>query len=85
MSSAATSFDASNLDAYMDELGQWHLELAILRNLVNHILLELDGPDWMTSAAHIAEARFSHLIETCPFLPRLPEVQDSLPLSAVAG
>lgn len=52
---------------YLRQLDAWHLELAILRNVVDHILVELDGPDWMTSAAHIARDRFSHLIETFPF------------------
>lgn len=52
--------------SYAQKLDAWHLELAILRNLVDHILSELDGPDWMTSSAHIARDRFAHLVETFP-------------------
>lgn len=53
--------------SYLRQLDAWHLELAIVRNVVDHILAELDGPDWMTSAAHVARDRFAHLIETFPF------------------
>lgn len=39
---------------YVRQLNEWHLELAMLRDLVDHILGEVEGPDWMTSSAHIA-------------------------------
>mgnify|MGYP000874382982 FL=1 len=52
---------------YVRQLNEWHLELAMLRDLVDHILTEIEGPDWMTSSAHIAQDRFAHLVETCPF------------------
>ncbi len=52
---------------YVLQLNQWHLELAMLRDLVGHILSEVDGPYWIGSSAHIAQDRFNHLVETCPF------------------
>lgn len=52
---------------YDRQFNDWHLELAMLRDMVNHLLSEVDGPDWLTSSAHIAQDRFSHLVETCPF------------------
>ena len=52
---------------YVRQLNEWHLELAMLRDLVDHILTEIEGPGWMTSSAHIAQDRFAHLVETCPF------------------
>lgn len=52
---------------YVCHLNAWHLELAMLRDLIDHILREVDGPDWVGSASHIALERFSHLVETCPF------------------
>lgn len=52
---------------YDRALNEWHLELAMLRDLIDHILDELEGPDWMTSSAHIAQERFLHLVESCPF------------------
>lgn len=52
---------------YVRRLNEWHLELAMLRDLVDHILTEIEGPDWMTSSAHIAQDRFAHLVETFPF------------------
>lgn len=54
-------------DQYVRQLNEWHLELAMLRDLVDHILGEVEGPDWMTSSAHIAQDRFAHLVETFPF------------------
>lgn len=54
-------------DPYVRQLNDWHLELSMLRDLVDHILTEAEGPDWITSAAHIAQERFSHLVETLPF------------------
>ena len=52
---------------YLDHLNHWHLELAMVRDLVQHILEEADGPEWLTSAAHIASSRFSHLVDSFPF------------------
>lgn len=54
---------------YVRQLNDWHLELAMLRDLIDHILREVDDdcPDWVGSASHIALERFSYLVETCPF------------------
>lgn len=52
---------------YVLQLNAWHLELVMLRDLVDHILTEVEGPDWMTSSAHIAQDRFSYLVESFPF------------------
>jgi len=60
-------------DPYIRQLNDWHLELAMLRDLVDHILTELEGPDWMTSSAHIAQVRFTHLVESFPFPPDVPQ------------
>lgn len=57
-------------ETYDSELNRWHLELAMLHDLVAHIFDEMDGPEWATSAAHIAEQRFHHLVESCPFPSR---------------
>lgn len=59
-------------DPYIRQLNEWHLELAMLRDLVDHILTELEGPDWMTSSAHIAQVRFKHLVDSIPFPPDVP-------------
>ena len=53
---------------YRRSLDGWHLQLAMLRDLVDHILTELDGPEWMTSAAGSCQHRFLELIETMPML-----------------
>ena len=52
---------------YVRQLNEWHLELAMLRDLVDHILTEIEGPGWMTSLAHLVQDRFANLVETCPF------------------
>jgi len=52
---------------YDRALNEWHLELAMLRDLVNELLWQMEGAEWMKSASHIAGHRFSHLVETCPF------------------
>lgn len=52
---------------YVTQLNDWHLELAMLRDLVSHIFDEIDGPEWQTSSAHIARDRFDYLVETFPF------------------
>lgn len=56
-------------EAYVRQLNEWHLELAMLRDLVGHIFTELEGPEWLSSAAHIAGDRLSHLVESFPFPP----------------
>lgn len=55
---------------YIRQLNDWHLELAMLRDLVGHILDEAEGPEWLGAAGHIAQARFSHLVESMPFPDR---------------
>lgn len=55
---------------YHRALNDWHLELAMLRDLVNELLWQMEGEGWMKSAGHIAGLRFSHLVETCPFPPQ---------------
>lgn len=60
-------------DPYIRQLNEWHLELAMLRDLVDHILTELEGPDWMTSSAHIAQVRFNYLVDSIPFPPDVPQ------------
>lgn len=52
---------------YVRQINEYQLELAMLRDAVEHILGELDGPEWMTSTAHILQGRFSHLVESFPF------------------
>lgn len=52
---------------YDRALNEWHLELAMLRDLVNELLWQMEGEEWMKSASHIAGNRFSQLVETCPF------------------
>lgn len=63
---------------YVRQLNEWHLEVAILRDLVNHILSEIDGPEWICSAAHLAQHRFTQLVESFPFPldSHLAETQD---------
>lgn len=62
------SMMASRVGEYHRLLDSWHLQLAMLRDLVDHILTELEGPEWMTSAAGICQHRFLELIETMPML-----------------
>lgn len=57
----------SKVTEYDRQLNEWHLELAMLRDLVNELLSQMDGDEWMKSAGHIAGSRFSHLVESCPF------------------
>lgn len=63
--------ELQNVDGKVKEydraLNEWHLELAMLRDLVNELLWQMEGEEWMKSAGHIAGNRFSHLVETCPF------------------
>lgn len=57
-------------DEYVRELNRFHLELAMLNDAVSHLFSELEGPEWMTSSAHIFQERFAHLVETFPFPPK---------------
>lgn len=52
---------------YLRNLNQWHLELAMLNDLVQHILGEIEGEDWMTSGAYLCRQKFAALVESCPF------------------
>lgn len=52
---------------YIRQINEYQTELAMLRDAVDHILDELEGPKWMTSTAHILQGRFSHLVESFPF------------------
>ena len=52
---------------YHRALDQWHLELAMTNDLVQHILREIEGEDWMTSGAFLCCQKLTALIESCPF------------------
>ena len=52
---------------YTDSLNMWHLELAMLRDVVNQLLFSMEGPEWQSSAAHICSDRFDQLVESMPF------------------
>lgn len=54
---------------YVRQLNDWHLELSMLRDLLDHILTSVDGPEWLTSGAHISSDRLAHLVESFPFPP----------------
>jgi len=52
---------------YLRNLNQWHIELAMLNDLVQHILGEIEGEDWMTSGASICGQKLAALVESLPF------------------
>ena len=61
-------------DSFVRQLNDYQLELAMLRDGIEHIFQEMDGPDWMLSSAHIFGERFLHLVETFPFPPEIVSV-----------
>lgn len=54
-------------DPHVRALNEHHLQLAMVSDIMGHIVLEMDGPSWMLSAARIAQDRLAHLVETYPF------------------
>lgn len=54
-------------ESYVKALNAWHLELAIVQEVVAHLLAEGDGPEWWGAAGHIVSGRFRDLVEACPF------------------
>lgn len=55
---------------YFRCLCDWHLELGMLRDLLDHIFSELGdgaGPDWLSSSSHIALHRLDFLLNSFPF------------------
>lgn len=52
---------------YLEAVNAWHLELAIVEEVVSHLLGQVDGPDWVTSAGHVACLRLRDLVEGFPF------------------
>lgn len=54
----------ADLKAYREALDHWHLELAMLRDAVNHHIVIPEGPDeWWLSLSHILQHRFDELVE----------------------
>lgn len=56
-------------EEYHRTLDSWHLELSILRDLVVHVLDEVDTRDepGLAACAYFAKDRFEHLVESFPF------------------
>lgn len=48
-------------------LNEWHLELAMVGDVVAHLLREGNGPEWWSSAGHIVSERLRELVESFPF------------------
>lgn len=65
----AAATQVSAIQAYSQRLNAWHLELAAVCKVVGHVIDEMDGdePDWMHAAGKLAQDKFLHLVETCPF------------------
>lgn len=59
-----TAMNEADLKAYREALDHWHLELAMLRDAVNHHIVIPEGPDeWWLSLSHILQHRFDELVE----------------------
>lgn len=68
MAEAKLSNINGTLKAYTDDLNAWHLQLAMLMDIIGHVFDELeDVPDWMISTSALCKERLLHLVETCPF------------------
>jgi hypothetical protein len=67
--SAQLDRQSADFKSYIDRLNSWHLQLAGVRDVVSHVFDELDrdAPEWMHATALLAQDRFSHLVESCPF------------------
>ena len=52
---------------YLRNLNEWHIELAMTIDVVQHILSEIEGEDWMTSGASICGQKLAALVESLPF------------------
>lgn len=61
--------DSYHSNPHVRALNDYHLELSMVADVFGHIVCEMDGPEWMTSAARIAQHRLAHLVENFPFPP----------------
>ncbi len=52
---------------YLELVNAWHLELAIVEEVISHVLAEADGPGWVGSTGHVAALRLRDLVEGFPF------------------
>ena len=55
----------------IDALDAWHLELAIVQDVVSHLLGHIEGPEWMSSAGYLATRRLAELVEGFPLPARV--------------
>lgn len=55
------------IESLADQLNQHQLELAMISDVLAHIVGELDGPEWMVAAGRMCQDRLSHLVESMPF------------------
>ena len=55
---------------YDRALNEWHCELSCVVDVVDHVLQEVEGPGWLTSAGFVCRGRLAYLVESLPFLER---------------
>lgn len=55
------------IESLADQLNEHQLQLAMISDVLSHVVGELDGPDWMTAAVRMCHDRLSHLVESVPF------------------
>lgn len=54
----------------IDALDAWHLELAIVQEVVVHLLGQIEGPEWMSAAGYLVSRRLAELVEGFPLPSR---------------
>lgn len=52
---------------YHQKLNEWHLELAICRDALAFVVVQMDVSEGLESCGRICLDRLSHLVECCPF------------------
>lgn len=56
-------------DAHVRALNDFQVQLAIVSDVFREVVHQMDGPEWMTSAARLAQDRLQYLVENTPFPP----------------
>jgi hypothetical protein len=66
--------ESNSWEAYVSRLNDYHTELGMLHDALEHIFLTLykcgdvgDVPVWMTSTAFLLDKKFSEMVEKFPF------------------
>lgn len=60
------------MSVHWQALNDWHLQLSIVADAIDHILREVEDPPGLSATADVVKKRLLELVDTCPFPEHVP-------------